>query len=165
MLHTPSGLVYLACATPQGRWAYFPYFLHFTRGPTLPQDYISVYDPSSNKVQRLTFANTYEGFEFHSHGMDVVSSKSDPNVLFVYVVNHRPQSGENAGKEKELGADSVIELFKTTVGGDTLTHVKTFWDPSVITTPNDISGSPEGDSFFFTNDMPHKTDAVSRGFI
>lgn len=162
VLHAPSGLVYLACSSIPGRIAWAPYTLNFERSPSLPKDYIAFYDPSTSAVRKLSFQNTYEGFEYHSHGMDVVPSKSDPNVLFVYLVNHRPQSGDKEGKEKVLGADSVIELFKTTVGGDTLTHVKTFEDADVIVTPNDISGSSDGESFFFTNDMPHKTDKVGQ---
>jgi hypothetical protein len=150
----------MACADPAARWAYFPYFLHWKRDLTLPKDFIAFYNPTTHKTTKLAFENTYEGFEYISHGMDVVQSGSDPNTLFVYLVNHRPQRCAQQGKEPELGADSVIELFKTTVGGNSLVHVKTFKD-SVIYTPNDITGSPDGDSFFFTNDSPSRTNAVS----
>jgi len=81
--------------------------------------------------------------------MDVVPSRKDPNILFVYLVNHRPPPSTGRGK---AGANSVIEIFRTTVGSNTLIHLKTVDNPNVIVTPNDVSGSPDGDSFYFTND-------------
>ena len=90
--------------------------------------------------------------------MDVVPSTSDPSQLFVYLVNHRkPLGGKDAHK---VGADSSVEIFQTTVGGDTLMHLKTVEDP-VVLTPNDVVGSPDGKSFYFTNDHGSKTGYVS----
>jgi hypothetical protein len=81
--------------------------------------------------------------------MDVVPSSSDPKELFIYLVNHRiPLGDRNAD---QIGADSVIEIFKTTVGGTAITHIITMEDP-VIVTPNDLVGSADGKSFYFTND-------------
>jgi sugar lactone lactonase YvrE len=75
----------------------------------------------------------------------------------VYLVNHRkPIGGKDA---EEVGADSSIEIFKTTVGSETLTHITTIED-QVIITPNDLVGSPDGKSFYFTNDHGSKTSYV-----
>jgi hypothetical protein len=90
--------------------------------------------------------------------MDVVPSSSNPSELFIYLVNHRiPLEGDPA----KIGADSSIEVFKTTVGRSTMTHVRTFEDPNFIVTPNDVVGSADGKSVFATNDRGHKVGIVS----
>jgi arylesterase / paraoxonase len=89
--------------------------------------------------------------------MDVVPSSSDPKELFIYLVNHRIPLGDRDAQQ--VGADSVIEIFKTTVGGVALTHIKTI-DSPIIIAPNDIVGSADGKSFYFTND-----NAVQVGFV
>ena len=90
--------------------------------------------------------------------MDVVPSSSNPKELFIYLVNHRiPLGDRNA---QQVGADSVIEIFKTSVGGAVLTHIKTVEDPIIIS-PNDVIGSADGKSFYFTNDQPAKIGLVS----
>jgi hypothetical protein len=89
--------------------------------------------------------------------MDVVPSTSNPTELYVYAINHRrPVQGSG----KKVGANSVVEIFKTTIGGNTLTHLKTVEDP-VIDTPNDLVGSSDGKSFYFTNDHGVKMGVVS----
>ncbi|KAL0061530.1 hypothetical protein AAF712_011673 [Marasmius tenuissimus] len=80
--------------------------------------------------------------------MDVVPSASNPKELFVYMVNHRVPLNGNA---KDVGADSVIEIFKTTLSSGKLTHLKTIEHPAIVT-PNDVTGFPDGKSFYFTND-------------
>jgi hypothetical protein len=89
--------------------------------------------------------------------MDVVPATSNSTELYVYAINHRrPVQGSG----KKVGADSVVEIFKTTVGGKTLTHLKTVEDP-VIDTPNDLVGSSDGKSFYFTNDHGVRVGVVS----
>jgi arylesterase / paraoxonase len=90
--------------------------------------------------------------------MDVVPSYTDPTQLFVYAVNHRPPLGGRS--VKDVGADSSIEIYETVVGGSTMTHIRTVED-QVIATPNDVAGSPNGKSFYFTNDHGFKTGFVS----
>jgi hypothetical protein len=117
------------------------------------QDYIATYNPATKKVQRLRFVGFDEPRGYNSHGMDVVPNKDNPSELFVYLVNQRPPVDEtSAGK---VYADPSIEVFKTTVGGQTLTHIRTYEDPNVIKSPNDIVGSNDGKSFWFTNDGTH----------
>jgi arylesterase / paraoxonase len=95
------------------------------------------------------------------HGMDVVTSESDPSALYVYLVNHRPPNNQDA---QQVGADSSIEILKTSVGSDVLTHVKTVESP-VIVTPNDIAGYPDGKQFYFTNDNVAKVGSMVRDFL
>ncbi|KAF9050334.1 hypothetical protein BJ165DRAFT_1414176 [Panaeolus papilionaceus] len=152
VLHQPSGLVYLACSTPERRKQWLPAMHRLTaRGPS--PDYIATFDPSTSKFTRLTLPDFNSGRGLETNGMDVVTSSANPNELFVYAINHRIPLHEGAWK---VGADSVVEIFKTTVGGKHLTHVKTVEDASVIISPNDLVGSPDGKSFFFTNDIGSK---------
>lgn len=118
-------------------------------------DYIATFDPETSKVTRLEFENFKSGDQPISlHGMDVVPSSSNANELYVYLVNHRaPPAGHDP---KVVGADSVIEVFKTTVSGKRLTHITTVRDPAVLFTPNDVVGQADGKGFYFTNDHGNK---------
>ncbi|KAF8312468.1 calcium-dependent phosphotriesterase [Clavulina sp. PMI_390] len=134
------------------------YFLRFD--PSSPSnDYVATYDHSTKAFTKLTISGFTDPRGLRLHGMDVVPSASSPNELWVYLVNHRPHTGDKAGKDAEFGADEAIEVFKTTVGSTVLTHVHTFEDPtaSVIITPNDIAGSDDGQSLYFTNDHGLRT--------
>jgi arylesterase/paraoxonase len=120
-------------------------------------DYIATYDPATGAVTRLTFSGFPATQGYSSHGLDVVPSASNPGQLFVYAVNHRKPV---RGPGKLIGADSVVEIFEATVGGNILTHLKTVESP-VINTPNDIIGASDGKSFYFTNDHGVKVGFVS----
>ncbi|KAJ6586819.1 hypothetical protein DFH09DRAFT_1141619 [Mycena vulgaris] len=164
VLHTPTGLLYLACSTPDSRAHWLPSVGQLNAsGPAAQDDYIATYDPSTGAVVRLTGLDPSTGAVgqplagLSVHGMDVVPSASNPSELFIYAVNHRkPADAESAAV---TGADSTLEIFKTTVGSATLTHLHTVRDP-VIITPNDVIGSPDGQSMFFTNDHSAKTGVM-----
>jgi hypothetical protein len=122
---------------------------------------VATYDPRTSEISRLEAMNM-PSRGFSSHGMDVVPSSSNPNELFLYLINHRtPVDGRDA---RVVGADSSIEVFKTVVGSHKMVHHATFEDP-LIMTPNDIVGSPDGKSFHITNDHGTKTGAVSNGIM
>ncbi|KAI9456620.1 hypothetical protein F5148DRAFT_1277113 [Russula earlei] len=149
VLHMPSGLLYLACSTPTERRRWLPALDVFQEDEVTFNDYIATYDLATGAVTRLTFSGGFPTSQgYASHGLDVVTSASNPRELFVYAINHRKPI---RGPGKLVGADSVVEIFKTTVGGSTLTHVKTV-ESSTIVTPNDVVGFPDGKSFYFTND-------------
>ncbi|KAG6813313.1 hypothetical protein H0H92_012126 [Tricholoma furcatifolium] len=112
-------------------------------------DYVAIYDPASGRVTRLKFVNFNNNRGFSAHGMDVVHSSSNPEELFIYLVNHRAPLASHSAQA--VGADSSVEVFKTIIGSDTLTHIRTVEDP-VIHCPNDLVGYPDGQSFYFTND-------------
>ncbi|KAF8482765.1 hypothetical protein DFH94DRAFT_729488 [Russula ochroleuca] len=148
VLHPPSGLLYLACATPAKRRHWLPALEVLQEDKVAFDDYIATYDPATGAVTRLTFSGFPTSQGYSSHGLDIVPSAANPRELFVYAINHRkPVNGQG----KLVGADSVVEIFKTTVGGNTLTHVRTIESP-IIDTPNDVVGSSDGRSFYFTND-------------
>jgi hypothetical protein len=149
VLHPPSGLLYLACSTPAKRQHWLPALVTLQHDKAVLDDYIATYDSATDTVTHLTFSSDFPTSQgYGSHGMDVVPSATDPKELFVYAVNHRKPVH---GRANQVGADSVVEIFKTTVGGKTLTHVRTIKSP-IIDTPNDLVGSPDGKSFYFTND-------------
>ncbi|KAJ4490542.1 hypothetical protein J3R30DRAFT_96631 [Lentinula aciculospora] len=153
VLHQPSGIIYLACSTPESRLAWTPAMSQLNAQGRSTGDYIATFDPVTLKIKHLRLENYTSDQPLSVHGMDVVVSTFNPKELFVYVVNHRaPSNGQDA---RNVGADSVIEVFKTTVSGDRLTHIKTVRD-SVILTPNDVAGDADGKGFFFTNDHGSK---------
>ncbi|KAJ6586820.1 hypothetical protein DFH09DRAFT_910051, partial [Mycena vulgaris] len=152
VLHAPSGVLYLACSSPESRAHWLPAVGHLNASGPAANDYIATYDPSTGAVVRLQFPGLLS-----VHGMDVVPSASNPSELFIYAVNHRkPADAESAAV---TGADSTLEIFKTTVGSAVLTHLHTLRDP-VIITPNDVIGSSDGQSLFFTNDHSAKTGVM-----
>ncbi|KAJ3785174.1 hypothetical protein GGU10DRAFT_428119 [Lentinula aff. detonsa] len=157
VLHQPSGVLYLACSTPESRIAWTPAMGQLDSQRRSTKDYIATFDPFTSKITKLQLENFVSDQPISVHGMDVVpsTSLSNPNELFVYLVNHRAPTGSPDSDARNVGADSVIELFNTTISGDRLTHIKTFRDP-VILTPNDVAGQGDGRGFFFTNDHSSK---------
>lgn len=154
VLHQPTGILYLACSTPQSRMQWTP-AISLLNASGSSVDYIATYDPKNSKITRFKISGLPEGISVH--GMDVVPSASSSKDLFVYLVNHRPPVDKDPVK---FGANSTIEIFKTRVGASTLTHLHTVHSP-VIISPNDLVGSSDGKSFYFTNDAGAKTGFVS----
>ncbi|KAM6502126.1 hypothetical protein JOM56_002103 [Amanita muscaria] len=153
VIHQPTGVLYLACSTPASRTFWTPAVGRLNETAASRDDYVATYDPSTSRVTRLKLQNFNSDRGLSVHGMDVVPSTSNPDRLFIYLVNHRaPLNGQSA---KAVGADSAIEVFETQVGGSTLTHIKTIEDSTIIT-PNDITGYGDGKSFYVTNDHGEK---------
>lgn len=92
--------------------------------------------------------------------MDVVPSSSDPSEVWIYLVNHRPPL---VGDPRDVGADSAIEIFKSTLGSSTMEYVRTVEHPLIVT-PNDVTGTPDGKAFWTTNDHETKTSLVCLSF-
>ncbi|EIW83168.1 calcium-dependent phosphotriesterase [Coniophora puteana RWD-64-598 SS2] len=149
VLHEPSGHLWLACSNFEGRKHWTPALDRLDASRRSTDDYVARVDPETNTVTRMKLTSFTEERGLSVHGMDVVPSEIDPTILYVYLVNHRPPIHGDATR---IGADSVIEIFETRQGSETLEHVRTVHDPEVIITPNDVMGSSDGKSFFFTND-------------
>ncbi|KAG9102547.1 hypothetical protein FRC06_001821 [Ceratobasidium sp. 370] len=122
----------------------------------LSKDYVATYEPRARKVTKLNVLGLADTRGLNLHGMDIVPDERDSTVLWVYLVNHRPPLDPTVNAA-ETGADSVIEIFKTRLGSDSIEWVKTMSDPKFIVTPNDIVGGPNGKEFWFTNDHAVKT--------
>jgi hypothetical protein len=162
VLHQPTGILFLACSSPERRARWTP-AANQLNSTSLQHDYVATYDPSTSFVTRLTvsdYPTASRGLALH--GMDVIPSVNNPFELYVYLVNHRPPLDAPAHR---VGADSVIEVFKTTLGSATMTHVRTFDDPAVVVTPNDVVGSSDGKGVFFTNDRVARVGLVRSQLI
>jgi arylesterase/paraoxonase len=163
VLHQPTGIVYLACSTPSSRVHWTPALARLNASGISSTDYIGTYNPQTSAITRFTLSDfptsDREGPQLSVHGMDVVPSSKDPKDLWVYLVNHRMP--RDNGDPRVVGADSSVEVFKTRVGSGVLRHVRTYDDPAVIITPNDLVGASDGKSFYFTNDHGEKTGMVS----
>ncbi|EUC64396.1 serum paraoxonase/arylesterase [Rhizoctonia solani AG-3 Rhs1AP] len=152
----PSGVVYLACApSPESRLAWMPAVQHFNSTHmegTPSEDYVATYDTQSHKITKLSVTGFADPRRLNVHGMDVVPDEHNPDLLWVYLVNHRPPL---SGLSKN-GADSAIEVFKTYLGSSHMEWVRTFAHPEVVLTPNDVVGGSNGKEVWFTNDYPVK---------
>jgi len=167
-IHQPTGILYLACGTQQTRRLWTPYF-DLLNPAGAGSDYIAQYNPTTKQITRMTFVgppsssksffskSDSEPFKYSAHGMDVVPSSNNPDELFFYLVNHRAPPPD-AGAASKIGADSVVEIFKSVVPGkgksgesEKLVWVETFKSEH-LHTPNDVLGSPDGKSFYWTND-------------
>lgn len=156
VLHQPSGVIYLACSTRESRTHWLPNTLTLNDTGASRADYVATYDPKSQRVTKLKTLGFDSPRGLSLHGMDVVASTTNPSELYVYLVNHRaPLTGD----ANVVGADSSIEVFKTTLGGSTLEYVRTV-DSPLIETPNDVTGSADGQEFWVTNDHGAKTGLV-----
>ncbi|KAG5643602.1 hypothetical protein DXG03_000610 [Asterophora parasitica] len=153
VLHQPTGVIYLACSTPSSRPFWTPAVGRLNASGASFNDYVATYDPATSRITRLNIKNFGSERGLSLHGMDVVPSSSNPSELFVYLINHRAPLDPNSAPH--VGADSAVEIFKTAVGSDTLSHIRTVEDP-VIVCPNDLVGYPDGESFYFTNDHGEK---------
>ena len=162
ILHQPTGVLYLACSTPLSRQHWIPALTQLNASGASTKDYVATYDPATSRITRLTTPDFNDGRGLSLQGMDVVPSMSNPSELFVYLINHRIPLGD--ANPAEVGADSVIDIFTTTVGGTTLKHKRTIEDPIIII-PNSVSGSDDGESFYFTNDRGVRLGLVSNNFL
>jgi arylesterase/paraoxonase len=87
---------------------------------------------------------------FNLHGLDVYVDRTSHDGqarATLFIINHmRPPYGQDA---ERVGADSVVEVFETALGSDTITHVKTV-SHDLILTPNSVLALSSS-SFYLTN--------------
>ncbi|KAB5590758.1 Serum paraoxonase/arylesterase [Ceratobasidium theobromae] len=152
----PSGMMYLACAgTIESRITWMPTLdaLDSTAAHSKStHDYLATYNIHTGKITKLDVRGMVDPRGLNLHGMDVVPDEKDPDTLWIYLVNHRPPLDPTY-----IGANSVIEVFKTQLGMGHVDWVQTVEDHTVVVTPNDIVGSSNGQEFWFTNDNSVKT--------
>lgn len=122
-------------------------------------EYMAILDtkatgPYSNRIKRIQTQN-FKGHDGKGtlllHGIgafvgkDGLGQDSEDKSLRLFLINHRVQNDPHIH-----GANSTIELFETSLGSETMTHVKTFAHPDIFTPNNLVPTGPE--SFYFTND-------------
>ena len=111
--------------------------------------------PQTFKSKRLSL----EGFSgpFITHGIDLYSSPSEQDSLYIYTVNHLPNpdyyttSLPNSTIPK---ARSQIEVFKHNIGTSTAKHLRSIRH-DLIRTPNDIYITAPT-TFYVTNDHHYR---------
>lgn len=140
MLHVDGSdrILYLACAADMAdRQDWFPAMGHVSNPKSGIKDKFYALDLVSDELTELTAPSWTS--DFVSHGIDVISTQNKKEVA-IYAVNHLPSG-------------SVIEKFTHKIGTTKLTHIKTFEDKRLVTTPNSLYVADEADDFFFvTND-------------
>ena len=130
----------MACSTQSSRMHWLPTDNRLNATGKSSQDYVAVFNPSTEKVTVLKTIGYKFGRGLSVHGMDVVESRERPADLLLYMVNHRAPFAPKRAEEE--GQDSVIEVFRTRPGMEEIHYVATVKDP-VISTPNDIVAGDE----------------------
>lgn len=168
VLHRPAGLIYAACSDPFSRSQWTPSLTRLYKPKSPPEmDSFAAIDITvplhSSSIKHLKLANLpthrtgWRGLNLV--GLDVVESETEAGLLWVYVINHRPPIAPL--EANTYGADSSVEIFRTTVGDDTLHYVRTIEDEQHIVTPNDVIGLSDGSGFWVSNDHSARTGIVS----
>lgn len=117
-----------------------------------------MYDTRTGKHKRLHIENWPSDSVglFSTHGMDVFVDRAtnpDHPKATIFAINHRPPV--DIDRVTEQGADSVVEVFETTLGSDSVRYLRTISDALYMVAPNGIMAvSPT--AFYFTNDHAEK---------
>ncbi|KAG8980280.1 hypothetical protein FRB93_009305 [Tulasnella sp. JGI-2019a] len=151
------GLAYLACSDIPSRGAWVPSMDRYNASalPDISTDYIallSLTPPYKYRALKIT-GLPKEAHGIWTHGMRVWQDPSDPAALTLFLVSHRPPV--NRASAPKVGADSVVEIFRTRAGEDEVQWVRTV-KHNLIRTPNTVV--PVGPmSFYVSNDHAKKT--------
>ncbi|KAG9027513.1 hypothetical protein FRB95_007650 [Tulasnella sp. JGI-2019a] len=151
------GLAYLACSDIPSRGAWVPSMDRYNASalPDISTDYIallSLTPPYKYRALKIT-GHPKEAHGIWTHGMRVWQDPSDPAALTLFLVSHRPPV--NRASAPKVGADSVVEIFRTRAGEDEVQWVRTV-KHNLIRTPNTVV--PVGPmSFYVSNDHAKKT--------
>jgi hypothetical protein len=152
--HLPSGLLFGASEVdPETRWKWFPPIGEFDYKAATTRGSFVVINPETKSSKRLTLT----GFNgpFVTHGIDIWSSKDEPNSVYIFAVNHLANPAYVASKGKiQPEARSQIEVFHYTIGTSEAKHLRSIWHP-LIRTPNDIYAR-DRNSIFVTNDHKYR---------
>lgn len=152
-LHEPSGLAYLACSDRASRAIWVPAVLHLNASALAPisTDHISTYNLNTGEISKLAIVGMPESSTgVYLHAIEIWEQEE---LLTVMINSHRPPFDRTSSSVE--GADSVIEIFETEVGGKELRWIKTV-QHELIRTPNNMAavGARE---FYLSNDHKRKT--------
>lgn len=125
-----------------------------TRGPGL----------LASRIKWLTIEN-FSGINgdgtLNLHGFDVRADRHT-GTLRIVLINHRPPIEPVTGKlldATKIGANSTMEIFQTSVGSDSMRHIRTIADPLIVA-PNRVQWVSD-DAFMYSNDHNTKVGLVS----
>ncbi|KAK4698276.1 arylesterase / paraoxonase, partial [Phenoliferia sp. Uapishka_3] len=154
-IHEASGLAYLPCSNRESRLNWVPAMLHLNASalPTYSTDAVHIYDFATNSHRKLSITNLPAASQgIYVHAIDVWVDSVDSKKLTVFLNSHRPPLERE--KSAEVGASSVIEIFETTLGSDTMNWVQTV-EHELIRTPNNLVVTGPR-SFYVSNDHRRK---------
>ncbi|KAH8803297.1 hypothetical protein F5884DRAFT_805042 [Xylogone sp. PMI_703] len=163
-IHQPTGLLFLSCGDSQARTNWFPAIDSLNASGRSLTDKMAVLDTrgKGSIASRLKWIDmeNFSGINgdgtITMHGIDVREIPNS-NKLKILLVNHRPPVDPATGEfldSTKIGANSTLEVFEMTIGGDSMTHVKTYADEA-IQMPNRAQWVDDN-SFVFTNDHDRK---------
>ncbi|KAI0162359.1 serum paraoxonase/arylesterase family protein [Xylariaceae sp. FL1272] len=146
--HPQSGMIYAGCNVNLASAAgWMPGGDALAHPENAANGTIVIIDPATLKSQELSLEN-FEG-TFVTHGISLFTDPEDPNKVYIFMVNHLPNSKWVPGSTEEKAA-SQVELFLHNVGSNSATHIRSIVHP-MIRTPNDLLAiSPN--EFLVTND-------------
>ncbi|KAG8989683.1 hypothetical protein FRB94_004156 [Tulasnella sp. JGI-2019a] len=150
------GFGYLPCSNIHSRTVWTPALgrLNASALPSFSTDHITLLSltaPYSH--QRLKIVGLPdEARGLWVHGIEVWQDPSDPAALTLFLVSHRPPT--DRASSQAVGADSVIEIFRTRAGDNELRWVRTV-KHDLLKTPNSIAATGPT-SFYVSNDHAHK---------
>ncbi|GJN90937.1 hypothetical protein Rhopal_003951-T1 [Rhodotorula paludigena] len=150
-----SGLAYLVCSSREARKHWVPATLHLNSSllPPISTDYIALFDLNTRSYRRLELHGLpAESNGVWVHGIALWRDVVDPSKLTLFVNSHRPPKDRSLGPVQ--GADSVIEIFETTVGSHEARHVKTVKHDLIRTPNNMVATGPR--TFYASNDHRYK---------
>ncbi|BGP40548.1 hypothetical protein JCM10449v2_004510 [Rhodotorula kratochvilovae] len=150
-----SGLAYLVCSSRESRVHWVPATLHLNASqlPPTSDDYIALFDLSTRSHKRLALEGLPASTTgIYVHGLALYRSPTNPSHLTLFLNSHRPPADRSLAPTQ--GADSVIEIFETTLGSDSARWIKTVRHP-LVRTPNSVAAVGER-QFYFSNDHRYK---------
>ncbi|KAH9811319.1 hypothetical protein DFH28DRAFT_901125 [Melampsora americana] len=161
-VHQPSGLAYLTCSRVIDRVHWTPAMskLNRDRIPVPSLDYITILDLKTHAHKKLSLTNLPGHIlkhGLHTHGLDLyvesyTKESEDQSSVTLYMVNHNPP--DVLHQASSLGAQSVIEVFKTKLGSSEAEYQTTVSHPLILTPNNLVAMS--SNSFYVTNDHAKK---------
>ncbi|KAI1373541.1 calcium-dependent phosphotriesterase [Hypoxylon crocopeplum] len=147
--HETSGMLYSACGGDIEKIAgWYPGAGSLGHPENPGNGGLVLIDPKTMKLQRLVVPDFPPTFV--THGISLYSPPSDPETVYIFVVNHFPNPLWAAAPSTQHKAASRIEVFVHTVGAHTAKHLWSISHP-LIRTPNDILALSERE-FLVTND-------------
>nr|POE72908.1 serum paraoxonase/arylesterase 1 [Quercus suber] len=146
-----TNMLFAACqATRDERHKWFPPLGVFTDPKAVGEGQIVRVDPETFQETVLKF-NGSPG-PMATHGIDILNDPEDPQILWIYIVNHLPDPERwfaNPPTSK-IPERAHIEIFKHTLGSDEADFVRSVRHHQ-ITMPNDIVATTPS-SFYVSND-------------
>ena len=98
----------------------------------------------------------------HDDGSSSGGGGDDEGHIRLWLIDTKPTvdlaTGRVLDDQSATGANQTVEVFRVTGGRKAtgLKHLESFWDPSVVKTPNRVAAvGDDTNAFWVTNDIGH----------